>query len=334
MEGKEILALGIIKRVGTGEDTDIWSDNWIPRDYKLRPLCALRADPPRQVAELIDPVTRTWNKQFLVEHFVGPDVDAILNIPLSSRLQDDFYAWHYDKRCIFSVKSAYRMLTGIKYQREDWIDHGASTSYQASTKRDWTRLWKTRVPSKVRVFTWCLAHTSLPTGVTRHHRKMVDTVACTLCNAQEDTWCHSLFDCRMARCVWALGEEEILEHVISNRSEDPRLWLFWLFDTLNEQELAKVLITMWAIWWARRRAIHDDEYQSPLSTMCFISRYFEDLDIATARRVTLNEKTPQRRVHRWIPPGEDAVKINVDGAISRSGMAGAAASICRYKHGN
>ena len=105
MEGKEILALGIIKRVGTGADTDIWSDNWIPRDYKLRPLCALRADPPQQVSELIDSVTRTWNKQMLVEHFVGPDVDAILNIPLSSRLQDDFYVWHYDKRGIFSVKS-------------------------------------------------------------------------------------------------------------------------------------------------------------------------------------------------------------------------------------
>ena len=152
MEGKEILALGIIKRIGTGEETHIWNENWIPRDFKLRPLCALRADPPQHVSELIVPATRTWDKQMLVEHFVDPDVDAIMNIPLSTRLQEDFYAWHYDNRGIFSVKSAYRMLTGIKFQRENWIQHDTSTSDQASTKRDWTRLWKARVPSKVRVF--------------------------------------------------------------------------------------------------------------------------------------------------------------------------------------
>ena len=79
MEGKEILALGIIKRVGTGEDTGIWSENWIPRDYKLWPLCALGADPPQQVSELIDSAMRTWDKQMLVEHFVGPDVSSRSN---------------------------------------------------------------------------------------------------------------------------------------------------------------------------------------------------------------------------------------------------------------
>ena len=138
---------------------------------------------------------------------------------------------------------------------------------------------------------------------------MADDPRCSICGSENDTWRHSLLSCRMARCVWALGDEELLEHVISNQNDNARLWLFWLFETTSQKDLARILVTMWAIWWARRRAIHDDEFQSPLSTMCFISRYFEDLDIATARRVTLNEKTPQRRVHRWIPPGEDAVRL-------------------------
>lgn len=126
---------------------------------------------------------------------------------------------------------------------------------------------------------WCLAHTSLPTRTTRHHRKMTTSAACCICNAESDTWRHSLFDCRMARCAWALGDEEVLEHVISNRTDDAHVWLFWLFDTLKENNLAKVLITMWAIW-ARRRTIHNNEFQSPLSTMCFITRYLQDLEIA------------------------------------------------------
>ena len=86
----------------------------------------------------------------------------------------------------------------------------------------------------------------------------------------------------MARCVWALVDEDTLEHVISTRIEDARLWIFWLFEALNQQDLARVLVTMWAIWWARRRAIHDGEFQSPLSTMSFINCYLEDLSITSA----------------------------------------------------
>lgn len=137
----------------------------------------------------------------------------------------------------------------------------------------------------------------------------------------------------MTRCVWALGDEEVLEHLISNRSDDARLWLFWVFETMNQHDLARVLVTMWAIWWARRRAIHDEEFQSPLSTMCFVNRYLQDLDIATVRVSTRNAQPVQPRTQRWIPPGEDAVKINVDGALSRQRTLGASATVCRDKDG-
>ena len=176
------------------------------------------------------------------------------------------------------------MISSIKSQREDWLEHRAGHSNHALEKKSCTRLWTVKISSKVRVFVWRLAHTSLPTGATRHHRKMTSTPACSICNAEVDTWRHSLFECGMARCVWALGDEEVLEHVIATRSDDARLWLFWLFETLDQSDLAKVLITMWAIWWARRRAMHDNEFQSPLSTMCFITRYLQDLEIASEKK--------------------------------------------------
>ena len=34
----------------------------------------------------------------------------ILNIPLCNRSQHDFWAWHHDKKGVFTVRSAYRML--------------------------------------------------------------------------------------------------------------------------------------------------------------------------------------------------------------------------------
>lgn len=116
----------------------------------------------------------------------------------------------------------------------------------------------------------------------------------------------------MPRCVRALGEEDVLEHLLSNSGDD-----VWLFESTNQQDMRKVLITIRAIWWARRRAIHENEFQSPLSTMCFINRYFEDLDIASSRSTQTNVQTAQSRVQRWIALGESAVKINVDIGLSR-----------------
>lgn len=62
LEGRDVLSLGLIRRIGSGAGTRIWSDNWLPRDYKLRPIYARTADPPTMVSALIDPVTRSWDR--------------------------------------------------------------------------------------------------------------------------------------------------------------------------------------------------------------------------------------------------------------------------------
>ena len=46
VEGKEVLKQGLIRRIGTGEDTYIWSMNWLPRDGLLCPLPSTRTNPP------------------------------------------------------------------------------------------------------------------------------------------------------------------------------------------------------------------------------------------------------------------------------------------------
>lgn len=108
------------------------------------------------------------------------------------------------------------MLNAIKSQREDWLEHRPGHSNVAAEQKDWTRLWHVKVPSKVKVFVWRLAHTSLPTGDVRLHRNMAPSSECSICKSAYDSWRHSLFDCRMARCVWALMDDELTKHVISN----------------------------------------------------------------------------------------------------------------------
>jgi hypothetical protein len=109
--GREALAKGIIKRVGTGESISIWDDNWIPNSGTLRPLYRPAEATVEKVSELITEDTHQWNIQKMDDNnFSQPDIDRIIQIPLSSRPGEDWLAWSYEKTGLYTVKSAYRML--------------------------------------------------------------------------------------------------------------------------------------------------------------------------------------------------------------------------------
>ena len=125
--------------------------------------------------------------------------------------------------------------------------------------------------------------------------------------------------------------------------------------------LARVLVTMWAVWWARRRAIHDNQFQSPLSTHVFVQKFMAELDQipekgartkelhalskdlhvtsrgmhATPRDLHVRSRVPTRQPIQpaWLPPAVHDVKINADGGFSKIGDKGASAVVCRDKHG-
>lgn len=86
-------------------------------------------------------------------------------------------------------------------------------------------------------------------------------------------------------------------------------------------------------WWARRRAIHDNQYQSPVTTWFFINIYLEDLEIASSLQPNALNARLAQRARKWLPPAGTMVKFNVDGGLSRHGDRAAAAVICRDNSG-
>ena len=82
IEGRDIMKQGIIKRIGNGQSTRIWEDNWLPRSEMLKPYGCLIQNPPELVSELIDPTTATWNKHLVEQIFLPMDAKVILSIPL------------------------------------------------------------------------------------------------------------------------------------------------------------------------------------------------------------------------------------------------------------
>jgi len=84
----------------------------------------------------------------------------------------------------------------------------------------------------------------------------------------------------MAKCVWALEREEITQLMSEIQETEPRGGLAAIFSLLKHEELTRLVVTLWAIWYARRKAIHESSFQSPLSTHCFVNNFIADLEMS------------------------------------------------------
>jgi hypothetical protein len=130
-----------------------------------------KINPPLLVRELIDETSATWKEELIRQYFLLMDVSVILSIPLCAR-RPDFWELNYDPNCIFSVQSAYRMMMNTRINRENYFESNAGTSNSVAAEKGWRMLWKTPVPSKIRVFIWRLAQQSIPTADVLEHRNM------------------------------------------------------------------------------------------------------------------------------------------------------------------
>ena len=86
----------------------IWQDKWVPRLISLRPTTHIGNHIITGVSELIDRDRGLWNVDMVRHHFIAPEADAILNIPLRAGGGDDLWAWTAEKSGIYTMKSVYR----------------------------------------------------------------------------------------------------------------------------------------------------------------------------------------------------------------------------------
>ena len=180
IDGRDVLRQGLIRRVGDGSIIRIWETNWIPREGPMRPIVAISDIPLVFVSELMDATTTTWREELIRENFIPFDVDAIMSIPLCTRVIDDFWAWEAERSGRFTVKSCYRMVMNKKIHRENWIEEHAGASDFTARGKAWNDLWHIKVPTKLRVFLWRLAQHSMPSMDVLHHRNMSTTHLCAL----------------------------------------------------------------------------------------------------------------------------------------------------------
>uniref|UniRef100_A0ACD6A1I4 Uncharacterized protein n=1 Tax=Avena sativa TaxID=4498 RepID=A0ACD6A1I4_AVESA len=121
------------------------------------------------------------------------DTETILLTPIHDDFED-FLAWHYDNKGLFSVKSAYKLFV----QRRD----GAQQSSSSQESLQWENIWKLECPPKINQFIWRFAHNSLRLRMNTKRRGMVCDTKCVCCQRLDEDGAHLFLKCKEVKYVW------------------------------------------------------------------------------------------------------------------------------------
>jgi hypothetical protein len=89
-----------------------------------------------------------------------------------------------------------------------------------------------------------------------------------------------------------------------------------VFKALPHNDLTRVIVTLWALWHARRKALYEGMFQSRLSTNCFVEQFLSDLQVTAPAASKVQGRETRRPA--WIPSLAGMAKVNVDASTSKN----------------
>ena len=139
--GKKVLKKGLVWKVESGGRIDIWKDPWIPTKPIFRvEVSRIRMENLLKVSKLMEGEEDRWNKELVRSMFDETDVEAILQIPLRRSNNEDFPFWIPNRKGLFTVKNAYRVMT--KQIIEGKIEAGDEGYHKYRDLESMKALWK------------------------------------------------------------------------------------------------------------------------------------------------------------------------------------------------
>ena len=227
-------------KLGSGTAFRFWMDEW-SRNGRLRQsfprLFALASDPECSVRQ-------AWHDAW------APPMPATLSDQQTSellRLQElladlrptegqDGWVWCETS---FSVRAAYRRLrTPVGLEDPLFL-------------RLWRRMWRSRIPLKIRVFLWLLLRWGLMTRSLRQRWDPHSSAECVLCTSGLEDCDHLFVRCPLAQAVWTMTR--------GGRAQASSMEVLWrsMADGPYHRgaEWHLIFATLWTIWNHRNEVV-------------------------------------------------------------------------------
>ena len=291
--------------VGNGSAIWVLKDKWIlnhPTNRVLHP--PLEEEWEWRVNELIDWNYSVWDRQLIVRSFHREDVEAIMRIPLSHGHAVDALLLLYSKNGEYSVKSGYQTARQIKSVEEE----RGECSMARNEGAVWRILWKLHIPTKIKFFAWQALYDILPTYENLVHRRIVNDGTYQLCQKENETVLHALWECSVAKDVWAGCSRELQKHV---GGQNDLMHLFEeLLHKLSVEVFELFLVQLWLIWSQHNVITYGGVMQDPTRLGQQAREFLEEYRQAQLH-LSLPTATPRSR-HTWNLPPRISFKLNFD----------------------
>ncbi|CAN1312502.1 Putative ribonuclease H protein At1g65750 [Linum perenne] len=236
-------------RLGDGYGVRIWGEPWLRDDANLyiespviEPLTSI------SVRDLCIPGSVEWDLELLSDIFNSRDLREIGKIPLGIGRDTDTRIWHYDKRGVYTVKSAYRLY-------QDYMNERAENPIPG----EWRALWNLRVPPKFKNLLWRLARGVVPNKSRLRGRHIDVPGECGVCSGEHEVDWHLYLTCPFATDCWSVAG---LTHTVEDSMARQISFPGWLGDVMTraaEPNRARIVAVLWSLWKERNRRVWRNE---------------------------------------------------------------------------
>ncbi|CAN1216168.1 Putative ribonuclease H protein At1g65750 [Linum perenne] len=180
---------GLQWSIRDGQSMRFWTDRWVDSGIILadHALDIRRADDSLLVSQACSE-SGVWNFDFLLAMLPYNIVMQVVGMsPPKDRLGKDALVWGLEPNGLFSVRSAYLMITD---------------NAEAPSDSMWRYIWDWKGPNRIKHFLWLASHRKLLTNEERGKRHLTTQVLCHRCSFHNESISHVIYECSFAMQVW------------------------------------------------------------------------------------------------------------------------------------
>ncbi|KAK9047296.1 hypothetical protein V6N11_053143 [Hibiscus sabdariffa] len=304
-----------------GLDISVWNDAWLPGKGNGRLNLPIDIRFPK-VSDLIIPESNVWNYGLLQSIFPSDIAARIGCIPLARSKPCDELIWRYDNTGLYSPKSGYKLLLEMSSSQ-----HPINVEPNAAIMLSFYKsLWELNLPAKCKIFFWRLMHNFLPTFNNLQLRRLQVRNTCRFCEAAAESVTHFALLCPITLGILdSVGCSLVPTTPQLEFCETLASW--FIQSTKRDQSL--IVISYWALWYARNEIIHESRPFSAVSVSSFILSFLLELESS----IVVPASNSLIKDVKWFPPDGSIIKLNFDASFNSASNSSVSGIVARDSHG-
>lgn len=253
-----MIKKGVKWVVGNGEKIRVWQDKWLDGEDGPSTPAGPGADlfPSLLVKDLFVSGTKQWDIPKIRGLVREDDVNRILKIRPSYTGNQDILYWRYGASGNYTVKTGYHLQRTMNHEEQK--AQVPNPSQVSPINNMLAKLWKIKIPLKIKMFWWKVLHNGLPVFENLIKRGCGSCNICMVCGEEPESVDHMLIQCRVAKEVWSLACNDN-NALINCASTFTDLYSNCLQRALKDPHDTISFFLGWRIWKMRNRLVFENK---------------------------------------------------------------------------